>query len=406
MDNCYILEYKRGGKIPVIASVKTLYIRKDPKNGKYYLILPTSIYYEHHSNHPFTPDELFKIKCKLQTSWKELRNPSRNTQTCKLDEEICELLDGRTLKYAGVDLGYNNFYAITYYDVWGKNKELQWKELSTEIVSAIPNEQYTTLKWDMRRLIDIIRMNRQYLQGGKDIEVNQTDTENWDKLMALLLVEQRVAYTQFIETLKSYKAKGLLVKDIKGDRDWAICRLMYVLTQTMNRIHGNRDVNGKIIGNKNWLSHPDLIELIDTYYNLKKTFNDSGDGTKVLPKDHIYVEGEKKRLTVREEDFCRRILTWRDDLKDYLVKATFSKLAHQCHELGIGIVAMEDLEGIRGSSDRSKRSNRMFNIWPRGQMKKSAEDALGYMGILIQYVEADGTSQHDADTGIRGYREW
>jgi IS605 OrfB family transposase len=143
----------------------------------------------------------------------------------------------------------------------------------------------------------------------------------------------------------------------------------------------------------------------------------------VLPKDHVYAEGEKRRLTVREENFCgggqktlghlnkldatptrKGILNWRDNLKDYFIKKLFSQLAHRCHELGIGIVAMENLEML-GSYKNKKEQNRMFNMWPRGQMKKFAEDAFEYMGIIIQYVDENGTSQHDADTGIRGYRD-
>ena len=416
--NCYVFEYARQGKIPVFATVKTLYIRRNPTNEKYYFVLPVNIYTEHHSNTGLDSKELFRVRSLLQTSWKELRNPNRNEQTCRLDKEISTLLDGRTLKYAGVDLGYNNPYSVTYYDVIGKKDGIQWNETGTEMVSVIRNEQYDNLKWDMRRLMDVIRATRQYLQGGAEIKTSDADVKNFNVLMALLPVEQRITHTQYITQLEAYKQDGKLVKDLKRvweDKKvngqwvkrtdvWIICTLMYVITQTMNQIRGNRDANGKLTGNKDWLSIPCLIELIDTYYNLKKTFNDSGDGIKVLPKDHVYAEGEKRRLTVREEDLCGGILNWRDNLKDYFIKKLFSQLAHRCHELGIGIVTMEDLEML-GSYKNKKEQNRMFNMWPRGQMKKFAEDAFGYMGILIQYVDENGTSQHDADTGIRGCRD-
>jgi len=417
LKNCYVFEYTRQGKIPIFATVKTLYIRRNPNNGEYYIVLPTNIYTDYHTNNQFMSTELFKIRSLLQTSWKEVRRPTiRNKQTCKLDKDICKLLNGRTLRYAGIDLGYNNPYTITYYNVIGKNNSIQWKETGTEIISTIPNEQYNQLRQNMQRLVDIIRMSRQYLQSKEEIKITDKNIKNFDRLMALLPDEQHITYTQYINTLETYKERGLLAKDLKRVWDkingkwikrndvWIVCDLMYFFTQTMNRIRGNRNANNQLTGQKEWLSAPVLIELIDTYYNLRKTFNDSGDGIKSLPKDHIYVEGEKRRLTIKEEDFCKGILEWRDNIKDSFIKKLFSQLVHRCHELGVGIVAMENLE-ILGSVKNTKWSNRMYNIWPRGKMKESAENAFEYMGILIQYVDENGTSQHDADTGVRGWRD-
>ena len=403
LDNCYIFEYARAGKIPVFATVKTLYIRRDPGNGEYYLILPTNVYIEHHMNSSFSLDETFKIRSKFQTSWKEIRNPNRTEQTCKLDKEIAAIIGDRTLKYAGIDLGYNNPYVIAHYDVTSKRNTIQWKSTGDEIVSLVPNEQYTQLKWDMRRLMDVLRITRRYLQGEADALDTLTE-DTFAKLMPLLPVEQRVTRAQYIEYLQTSHKTGKLVKDLKGDRKWVIGQVMYNIVRTMKQLRGNRDSNGKITGNKNWLSLPLVTELVDTYYSLQKTFNMSGDGVKILPKDHVYAVGEKHRLTIREEDFCQGILEWRDNLKDQFIKKLFSQLAHRCHELGVNIVAMEDLE-ISGSVANTKDRNRMYNMWPRGQMKKYAEDAFGYMGIRIQYVDENGTSKHDSDSGIRGYRD-
>jgi IS605 OrfB family transposase len=412
LEKCYIFEYARAGKIPVFAVVKTLYFRRNPSNGEYYVILPTNIFVEYHANNEFNSKELFKIRSSLQTAWKEVRTPNRNVQSCVLDKDLSKCFAGRTLKYAGIDLGYSNPYTVSYYNVVGTEEGIQIKETGNEIVSTVFNEQYIQLKGNIYQLINIIRASRRYLQESGELKLSKDDIKSFDQLMELLPSEQRITIDQFIKDIKKVKQEGKLIRDIKGKLPvegkkkeyWVISNLMYVITQTMNGIRGNRDSNNHLTEKKNWLSAPPLIELIDAYYNLKKTFNDSGDGIKMLPKDHVYAEGEKQRCTLREENFCKGILEWRDNVKDYFIKKLFSQIAHRCYELGIGIVAMENLD-IMGSSKNTKQSNRMFNIWPRGQMKKSAEDAFSYMGILIQYVDENGTSRHDADSGIYGCRD-
>lgn len=415
LDGCYIFRYSRQGKIPVFATVKTFYFRKE--NNEYYLVLPTIIYVDRHTNNGgFSSKELFEIRSLFQTSWKELRRPGRNEQTCKIDKEICDIIGDRTLIYAGMDINYKNPYAITYYQVTNKNDNLNFKKINYDVVVLNPTDEYQNLQWLMRTLMTYIRTTRMFLQNDEvelkpDCIGDGRNLSNFFKLNQLLPTDQRKTHDEYIKQVNDFKRRKLLVKDIKGlrvndqspIREWLLSNMMYVLVRKMKEIRSNIKNDGKCV-NKDWLSLSGLIELIDVYYQLQKTFNDSGDGLKTLPKDHVYQPGEKKRLTVREEGFCDGILTWRDNVKDYFIKKLFSLAAHRCREMGVGIIALEDLE-IKGSVRYRKEDNRMYNIWPRGQMKKCAEDAFGYMNILIQFVDGNGTSKHEAETGIRGWRD-
>jgi len=420
LKNCYIFEYSRYGKVKVFATVNTFYIQK--RNGQFYLVLPTSIFTNFHNevkrlnkqaitythndndgNNQFAANELFKLRTLFQSSKQEIRNLTRTKNIDKIDKMIADIIGDRTLVYGGLDLGYNNPYSMSFFDITTNNGKLVVEERKEEdIVSTIHNEEYRQFTYNCRTTIYLLGITRTTLQTRSvniNIDIIKEPRYGIAKLMELLPENERMIMAQFNSELKNYKSQNLMVKDIKGNRNWIISKLMRILVNQFHNIRGKHS--------KNWLEIPSLIGSVDAYYSLQKSFNDSGDGIRMLPRNHVYQPGEKRRLDKREENFCKTILEYRDNLKDYFIKKLFSNASHYCHKLGVHIMAMEDLK-FEASKKSSKQKNKMYNIWPAGQLQKFAEDSFGYFNILVQYVDKDGTSQHYYKNGVRGYRdgEW
>lgn len=391
----HILTYSRYGKVPVTAELGTIFIRRYG-NGEYEFVLPLNVQVESHSNHPFTHQELFSLGCKFKTAWKSVRKNKRTkANNCKLEDEVAELLGKNSLKMVGLDLGMNNVYAYQEFLVSGKKGYSYTPTGEAVILKSVEDGRYYDLKEKCYALKSWIRLTRAYLQSSElKLTLSKRLVESFSKLNLSCSMDD------YVKKLEKWKSEKLLVKDLKGlGNGWDLSQTFIDIIKQFNAYKHEHSIVRKKEVDVRWNIHttPEWLRLCEAYYDLQKCFNQSGDG--------LRQDKDKKRLTIREEDFCGNLLRYIDNLKDYYCKYIFGNLALELHNKGVSFVAIEDnLSSLAGNKNNLKEENKIFNMWPRGQYTKRLTDALAYYNIEVIEVNGNGTSQHDAISGNRGYR--
>jgi hypothetical protein len=270
----------------------------------------------------------------------------------------------------GIDLGQRNPFAFCVKDNNGNI-------IDKGHLDGVNNENYKEyIKFGNKceRVIQLIKESREYLCGDDEA----ISKDNYDKIT-------EISYEQYIEYLiskrnlvnKEDKSKDKMY-ELRSDKNWMIRNCISQLTHDYHKLNKNRYIDN------NWKQNLYWIDSIYKFISLQKTFHNFGS---------YYDDKNKIKINGTGKGFCSSYYKKINNINRDTFKKFSFELLPIIKKYGACIVALENLQSMRGNKLRSADDNKMYNLWPVGQLKTFLESVLAPYNVLIIEVSEQDTSQ-------------
>lgn len=271
----------------------------------------------------------------------------------------------------GIDLGQRNPFAWCV-----KNND--GSVVSAGHLNGANNEnykKYIDFGNECENLIQLIKETKNYLYGDNEA----IDTDNYNKLIKDVSVENYTKYLQSKRILVNAEDQSKnQTHTIKQDNDWIIKDVVFRLTAQYHKLNSGR------YNDNDWKQTLYWIDAIYRFIDLQKSFHNFGSYRDYTTDTKVNGTGK---------GFCSSYYNHINNLN----KDTFKKF---CFELlpiikkyGVSCVCFEELKSMYGDKLRSSHDNRLFNLWPVGQLKTFLEGVLKPYNVAVIEVSEQDTSQ-------------
>jgi len=271
----------------------------------------------------------------------------------------------------GVDLGQRNPFAYCI-----KNNDGSVVASGHMVGASNDNyKKYIEFGNECEYIIQLIKETKNYLYGDDDA----IDADNYARVKSTLPFKSYLLYLTSKRGLVNVEdqSKGQ-THLLRADDGWMIKDLVYKQTKQYHILNDGRYTDN------DWRQTLYWADAISRFIDLQKTYNNFGS---------YYDHAKKTKVNGTGKGFCS---TYYDHINN-LNKDTFKKF---CFELlpiikkyGVSLVCVEKLTSMYGDKLRSADDNRMYNMWPVGQLKTFLKGVLAPYKVGVIQVSEQDTSQ-------------
>jgi len=339
------------------------------------------------SIHGLTNSEIFggkgkSIRSYYSTSYPEVKNldGQKNIKTdfgCYVDKPH---------NIMGIDLGQRNPFAWAVLDQNGNVKDvghLDGAENDTY-------KDYLTFSNRCKDVKNLILQSRDYLYGD-DEAIDETLFDSVVQFVNSNITLNK--YKSYLDEKKSLINKESLEKNRlyelkKKDHGWFVRDCLWFLTKEYHRINSERKTHS------DWRYTLYWVDAIHRFIDVNKSFNSLGS---------YYDKKQSKSINGIQKDFCRSYWNQIDNLNEDTLKKFVFELLPVIKKNNVCLIAIEELKSMLGDDDKRAEDNRLYNLWPVGQLKTFLEGKLLPYNVAVMEVSEQNTSQ--IVNGQWSYRE-
>ena len=275
----------------------------------------------------------------------------------------------------GIDLGQRNPFAYCVLTNDGKlvsNGHM--------VGSSSENyKKYIEFGNDCEKVKQLIHDTRNFLCSDDDEAI---DRENFNE--SVKLINNNLTYENYIEYLKANRhlyntnPSENRIHKLRNEANWIVNKCLWNITKRFKILNKDR------YNNNDWCQSLYWIDAIYRYIDIQKKFHNFGS---------YYDHALKQKINGTTKGFCSKYWDKINNINNDSFKKVVNALLPIIKQHKISVVMLEELKSMYGDKLKNSRDNRLYNLWPVGELKKFLEGVLKPYNIAVINVDEKNTSQ-------------